>query len=97
MTSLKIEVAFATRRGQEVVEILLEEGARAIDAVLASGLADRHPEIRLDALALGVYGKVVHAQTLLQTGDRVEIYRPLVTDPKDARRARAALLSRKRK
>lgn len=97
MESLSVKVAYATPRCQEVVEVRLHAGARALDAVLASGLAQRHPEINLDALVLGVYGEVVDAQTLLQSGDRVEIYRPLVADPKEARRARAASRSRRRK
>ena len=96
MARLSIEVVYATVQCQEVVSVSLEEGARAIDAVRASGMADRHPEIDATALVLGVFGRVLPPQALLQDGDRVEIYRPLIADPKEARRARAAPRRRKR-
>ena len=96
MARLSIEVVYATVQCQEVVSVSLEEGARVIDAVRASGMADRHPEIDAAALVLGVFGRVLPPQALLQDGDRVEIYRPLIADPKEARRARAAPRRRKR-
>ena len=90
MARLKVEVAYATAKQQEVVAVSLEEGARAIDAVRSSGLAERHRELRLDALVLGVFGALIAPQARLRDGDRVEIYRALIADPKDARRRRAA-------
>ena len=95
MARLRIEVCYATAQCQEVVALEMEEGARAIDAVLASGLAGRYPQIDLAALVLGIFGKVVAPDTVLRAGDRVEIYRPLTADPKQARRARAAQRARR--
>jgi len=90
MDRIKVEVAYATAQLQEVVALILEEGALAIDAARISGLAARHPGLDVDAAVLGVFGKIVPPDTRLRDGDRVEIYRPLLSDPKDARRARAA-------
>jgi len=90
MDRIKVEVAYATAQLQEVVALILVEGARAIDAVRASDLAARHPGFDPDAAALGIFGKIVPPDTGLSDGDRVEIYRPLLADPKDARRTRAA-------
>ncbi|MCE9661166.1 MAG: RnfH family protein, partial [Burkholderiales bacterium] len=86
---MRIEVVCATPARQDIVEVLLDEGAAAIDALRASGLAGSHPEIGTDA-PLGIFGKRVKPDTRLQDGDRVEVYRPLQLDPKEARRAKAA-------
>ena len=59
------------------------------DAVRASGLLQRHPEIDLGRHRIGIYGRVVAKQAPLADGDRVEVYRPLLVDPKEARRRRA--------
>jgi putative ubiquitin-RnfH superfamily antitoxin RatB of RatAB toxin-antitoxin module len=58
------------------------------DALAAAGIATRHPDA--DLRALGIYGKRVRADAQLADGDRVEIYRPLLLDPKERRRRRAA-------
>ena len=60
-----------------------------LDAVHAAGILARHPEIDLRKHKLGIYGKVVAADAPLAEGDRVEVYRPLALDPKEARRRRA--------
>lgn len=86
---LRIEVVYALPEGADAVSIALPSGATAADAVQASGILQRHPEIDLGRQKLGVYGKVVDAAALLADGDRVEIYRPLAMDPKEARRRRA--------
>jgi putative ubiquitin-RnfH superfamily antitoxin RatB of RatAB toxin-antitoxin module len=57
--------------------------------VRASRLLERHPEIDLGRHKLGIYGKVVRPDARLSDGDRVEIYRPLLLEPKEARRRRA--------
>ena len=93
MARLNIEVVFAARDCQEIVQLSLERGVRAIDALRASGLPDRHPEIDTHNPALGIFGMRVAPERVLADGDRVEIYRPLETDPKESRRA----LARKRK
>lgn len=92
MSGIDVEVVYALRDVQESVRLRLETGATARDAVNASGIQRRYPEIRVEAGYLGVYSRLCDPDQVLQDGDRVEIYRPLITDPKQARlrRARAA-------
>lgn len=85
---LRIEVAYSPGPGQvDVVPLQLPPGTRLLDAVQASGLCERHA---LDAAALrtGLWGRPQPADALLRDRDRVEIYRPLKVDPKEARRLR---------
>jgi putative ubiquitin-RnfH superfamily antitoxin RatB of RatAB toxin-antitoxin module len=89
MAGIRIEVVYALASSEEVVTVKLPAGATAADAVRASGILQRHPEIDLGRQKLGIYGKVVAAGATLADGDRVEIYRPLALDPKEARRRRA--------
>ena len=88
MARLGIEVAYATRERQEIVSVAVEAGATALDAVRASGMSERHPELDAGTLRLGIFGSQVAAGALVAEGDRVEIYRPLQVDPKAARRAK---------
>ena len=81
---IRVEVIRAWPRRFEAVAVRLPEGATAADALAASGLAS--PDI--DALA--VFGERIDAATVLRDGDRLELLRPLLADPKDARRRRAA-------
>ncbi len=90
MARLRIEVVYALRNRQEVVPVELEEGATAIDALKASGLAARHRETDPGAPAMGIFGRRVLPSAPLKDGDRLELYRPLRLDPKEARRARAS-------
>lgn len=87
---LAIEVAYATPEQQLIVVLKMDEGATVQAAILASGLLARFPDITLSTNAVGIFGKVCELNQVLKTGDRVEIYRPLVHDPKEARRQRAA-------
>lgn len=94
---LRIEVVYALPEWQILVKLELPPGATAGDAVLRSGLPARCPEIDPQALPLGIFGRAVEPTQRLQDGDRVEIYRALRVDPKDARRARVARERRKGK
>jgi putative ubiquitin-RnfH superfamily antitoxin RatB of RatAB toxin-antitoxin module len=85
----KVEVVYALPRAHDAVTVDVAEGASVADAVRASGILERHPEIDLARNKLGLFGKVVAPATRLAPGDRVEIYRALAIDPKEARRARA--------
>ena len=89
MARMRIEVIHALRNSQQVVLVELDEGARAIDAVLASGLCESRPGLDPGRLRLGIFGVEVRHDALIADGDRVEIYRPLVVDPKEARRSKA--------
>jgi uncharacterized protein len=86
---MDIEVVYALPEGEDAVSLRLQPGASAADAVRASGILARHPEIDLGRNRLGVHGTVVAPGAPLADGDRVEIYRPLAMDAKEARRRRA--------
>ena len=87
---LRIEVVYALADRQEVVELRLEQGATAGDAVQASGTA-------AEGLRLGIGGKTIPASRPLRDGDRVELLRPLAADPNEARRKRARVAARPRR
>ena len=88
-TGIAIEVVYALPGEQVVVALKVPSKATALDAVQLSGLCDRYPEIVPGVCALGIYGRIVSGDTVLEPGDRVEIYRALIADPKQARRHRA--------
>jgi putative ubiquitin-RnfH superfamily antitoxin RatB of RatAB toxin-antitoxin module len=87
---LPVEVAYAKPEQQVLVAINVEEGATVADAIAASGVLETFPELAAGELRVGVFAQVCGLQRLLKAGDRVEIYRPLYNDPKEARRQRAA-------
>lgn len=88
---MKVEVAYATPEKQTIIALDVVEGTRALEAVHQSGIADVFPEIDPDSNAMGIFGKVIKspAEHPLREGDRVELYRPLKIDPKQARLNRA--------
>ena len=87
---MTIEVVYALADKQELFTIKLPLGASAIEAVEASGVLKKYPEIDLSKNKLGVFAKLVKPDTPLRDRDRVEIYRPLIADPKEVRKQRAA-------
>ncbi len=88
---IRVEVAFARPDKQEIIALNVEEGTVAVDAVKRSGIVSVFPEIDPDTANMGVFGKALKnpASHELRDGDRVEIYRPLKIDPKQARLNRA--------
>ncbi|HTG97478.1 MAG TPA: RnfH family protein [Burkholderiales bacterium] len=87
---MKVEVIYALPAAADAVSVSLPAGATLRDAVLASGVLQRHPEIALEKQAFGIFGKRAALDARLAPGDRVEVYRALAIDPKEARRRRAA-------
>ena len=85
----QIEIVYASRHSQKVVRIDFKTAMRVIDAINQSGLLEEFPEINTAQNAVGIFGRKVPLDTLLNAGDRVEIYRPLECSPQDARRRRA--------
>ena len=86
---IEIEVVYALPEKQVVRRMGVPDGTTAEQAVRLSGMLELFPEIDLSLNKLGVFGKVVKPERVLQDTDRVEIYRPLAVDPKEARRRRA--------
>ncbi len=85
----RVEVAYATPSRQEVIEVTVPPGATVEQAIRASGILERFPDIDLARQRVGVFGEGRQLQDPVRDRDRVEIYRPLIADPKQARRARA--------
>jgi putative ubiquitin-RnfH superfamily antitoxin RatB of RatAB toxin-antitoxin module len=89
---IEIEVVYAAVDRQVLRSVSVAEGATVRAAVVASGIGVEFPELDLAQCPLGIFGKVVADadSRLVQAGDRIEIYRPLLADPKEVRRLRAA-------
>ena len=87
---LQIEVVFGLADRQELLAVTVDSGTTVAAAIAESGIADRFPEHELDSLAVGIWGRVVAREQVLADGDRIEIYRPLDIDPREARRRLAA-------
>jgi len=87
---MKIEVVYALPHKAELVRLELPEGATVAQAVEASGLLEKYPEIDLKKNKFGIYAKLAKADAALRDKDRIEIYRPLIADPKEVRKQRAA-------
>lgn len=88
-SAVRVEVVYALRDEQVLLTLEVEEGTTVRQAVERSGILQRFPEIDLARARAGIFGQVVGLDAPLHDGDRVEIYRPLVADPRDARRTRA--------
>ncbi|QRN55841.1 RnfH family protein [Dyella caseinilytica] len=86
---MTVEVVCATADRQRLHRLTLPAGSTVIQAVLQSGILQTMPEVDFDPSRLGIFSRRVAPNDTLQDGDRVEIYRPLTLDPKDARRRRA--------
>ena len=87
--SIEIEVIYALSDNQIIRQLSLPIGTTARQAVELSGIIGIFPEIDLSKNKLGIFGKLVGADAVLRNRDRVEIYRPLIVDPKERRRRRA--------
>jgi len=87
---IEVEVAYARPDEQVILALQVPDGSTIEDAIRRSGVLERFPEIDLATNKVGVFGKVGKLDQELSPGDRVEIYRPLIADPKEARKQRAA-------
>ncbi len=87
---IAVEVAYAKPEEQVIVTVNVPKGTTLGQAVELSGLIQRFPGISQSTLKLGVFGAVCPLEQGVKAGDRVEVYRPLICDPKEARRKRAS-------
>lgn len=92
---IKVEVAYALPDEQVIIPVQVQSGTTLEQAIQLSGILQEYPEIDLARNKTGVFGKIAKADTVLQEMDRVEIYRPLIADPKESRRRRAEKKSAK--
>lgn len=93
---ITVEVAYALPHKQKIIALLVEPGTTALEAVKRSKISDYFPDLDLATAKMGIFGQSLGTKGLesadkhvLHQGDRVEIYRPLTSDPKEARRKRA--------
>jgi uncharacterized protein len=86
---IEVRVIYALPRTQTDVTLKVPAGTTAGEAIARSGIAAKHPEVDWDSVAVGIFGRRAPLSTALREHDRVEIYRPLSADPKQARRKRA--------
>lgn len=96
-TGIRVAVVYALPAEQVVEQLRMAPGSTVSEAIEQSGLLRRFPQTEGCTYDVGVYGKAVVRDTRLADGDRVEIYRPLTVDPKDARRRRATLRASRKK
>lgn len=87
---INVEVCYPLSLRQEVIRLRLASGATLQQAVEASGLLAKYPEIDLQKNKFGIWNKLSKLDAVLRDFDRVEIYRPLIADPKEVRKQRAA-------
>ena len=87
--TISVMVGYAVAENQKVLRVELPENSTVSQAIKNSGILQIFSEIDLDKVGFGIYGKIVEVDQILQDQDRIEIYRPLATDPMQARRKRA--------
>jgi len=85
-----VEVTYALEKKQTLLELEVSEGTTLKQAIELSGIIDTYPQIDLTKDKTGIFGKIAKLDTVLREKDRVEIYRPLIADPKQVRKERAA-------
>lgn len=87
--AIQVEVVYALPTAQSLLRVALAEGATVEDAIRTSGVLEAFPEIDLAKNKVGIFSKLVKLGDTVRDRDRVEIYRPLIADPKEVRRKRA--------
>ncbi|MBS1159665.1 MAG: hypothetical protein H6R15_2084 [Proteobacteria bacterium] len=87
---ITVEVCYALSDKQHLINVKLPAGATLLQALEASGLLAKNPEIDLKKNKFGIFAKLSKPDAVLRDKDRVEIYRPLIADPKEVRKQRAA-------
>ncbi|CAH0208293.1 RnfH family protein [Erwinia aphidicola] len=95
MPDIVVEVAYALPDKQYLYSVKVPEGSSVEQAIIASGLLEIRSDISLQQNKVGIFSRPVKLQDEVQSGDRIEIYRPLIADPKDLRRQRAERAAKK--
>lgn len=90
VSQIGVEVAYARDDNQQILSVMVEQGTTLEQAIEQSGILALFPEIDLQVNKVGIFGKLGKKTAEIKAGDRVEIYRPLIADPKEVRRKREA-------
>ncbi len=88
-TTIPIEVAYASARQSWLIPFAAKEGSTVREAIVSSGILEKCCDINLQTNKVGIFSKIITLDAQVMAGDRIEIYRPLLLDPKEARRLRA--------
>lgn len=88
--SFEVEVAYAEPESQAIMSLVVTAATTVREAIELSGILEKYPDIDLDANPVGIFSKKTKLDATLSAGDRIEIYRKLIADPKEARKKRAA-------
>lgn len=86
---INVELVYALPNEQTLLKFEVPQATKIVDAIKLSGILNKCPEIDLEKNKVGIFGKLSKADTVLREKDRIEIYRPLIADPKEVRRKRA--------
>ena len=86
---IRIEIVYAKPDKQRLISIAVSENCTVLNAIEQSGILTEFPEIDLNNAKVGIFSTPCSLEKIVENGDRIEIYRPLLSDPKDARRQRA--------
>ncbi|MCL4112800.1 UNVERIFIED_CONTAM: hypothetical protein GTU68_021818 [Idotea baltica] len=89
-TQITVEVVYALPKEQTLLELKVDDATTVEDVIQQSGMLQKYPEINLSENKVGLFGKIVKLDQTVREKDRVEIYRPLIADPKEVRKKRAA-------
>lgn len=87
---IAVEVAYALPDSQVIIPVKVDTDMTVEEIIHHSGILEKYPDINLKTNKVGVFGKLTKLSSTLREGDRIEIYRPLIADPKEVRRQRAA-------
>lgn len=88
--TINVEVAYAEPARQVIIPVNVDEGTSVGGAIVQSGIMVEFPDVDIENSKVGIFGRATTMETVLKDGDRVEIYRPLIADPKEVRRKKAA-------
>lgn len=95
--TVAVEVAYAMPFRQAIVSVRISPGTTVEEAIRVSGILKTFPEIDLSVTAVGIFGERVRLQDPVNAGDRIEIYRPLIADPRQSRKRRAAKAGKRKR
>jgi hypothetical protein len=87
---IKVEVVYGLAEEQALLSLDVPNGSKVKEVILASNILELFPEIDLDKVKVGLFGKLTKMDQAVRARDRIEIYRPLIADPKEVRKRRAA-------
>jgi len=88
--SISVEVVYALAEEQTLLTVDVPDGSEIKDVIIKSDILNQYPELDLEDLEVGIFGKLAKINQVVRDGDRIEIYRPLIADPKEVRKRRAA-------